>query len=487
MPRYDHFFKKVWLRLISVGLMGAVLVSACQPSPASVTPGEPTPTPKITTSQPELLTLPAKPTPTPTTLPAPSVDPKNLNGITLQFWHPWSGALQGEVDAITAIFNQTNVWGIKVSVKAPGSSGALFDLLHGGLENGELPDVFASTTNQIFELQNNSGKVNNLDSYIFDSQWGLTSQEIADYPLIFWNSAQKGGQRLGIPAQRDVHVLFYNETWAKELGFFAPPDNPVAFRQQVCAAGKANGSDQDKANDGTGGWIINTDALTLLSWMMVFSEQKLPTVETESYNFNTPENQETYIYLRTLFENNCAWISRDLQPYNYFATRAALIYSGTLQDIARQARAQRNSGSTDQWKVIPYPAGERKPILLTSGTSYAMLKSSPEKQLAAWLFMRWMILPRNQVKIISATGLMPVNHSTSDGLIEYQNTYPQWAETLMMVPLLTEAPKLPSWRPVQNLIEDSGWQVFQTSLQAEQVADIPRQLDLMIADILKRR
>jgi hypothetical protein len=40
---------------------------------------------------------------------------------------------------------------------------------------------------------------------------------------------------------------------------------------------------------------------------------------------------------------------------------------------------------------------------------------------------------------------------------------------------------------VQNLIEDSGWQVFQTSLKPEQVADIPRQLDLMIADILKRR
>ncbi|PIZ25991.1 MAG: ABC transporter substrate-binding protein, partial [Chloroflexi bacterium CG_4_10_14_0_8_um_filter_57_5] len=40
------------------------------------------------------------------------------------------------------------------------------------------------------------------------------------------------GQRLGAPAQRSARFLFYNQTWARELGFSAPPATADEFRQQ---------------------------------------------------------------------------------------------------------------------------------------------------------------------------------------------------------------------------------------------------------------
>ncbi len=91
-------------------------------------------------------------------------------------------------------------------------------------------------------------------------------------------------------------MLFYNQTWAKELGFLAYPKTPAEFREQACAAAVSNNTGRILERYGTGGWLIDTDPLTTLSWLDAFGAQALPAEEGQEYTFNTPEGQAALAY-----------------------------------------------------------------------------------------------------------------------------------------------------------------------------------------------
>ncbi|NPV85229.1 MAG: extracellular solute-binding protein [Anaerolineae bacterium] len=461
------------------------LVSACQGAGVQPTPQTITPTTAVL--RPMLTSLPVI-TPTATLVPLPPVDTKTLNGVVVKFWHPWGGEEEQVLRAIVEDFNTHNIWGIHVEASAVGGSSALFDLLIENINSGSLPHVVAAPTNQLADQRIKTVLVD-LNPYVADVQWGLSSQEVAGYAGVIWQQDISEGKRLGVPAQRDVQALFYNRSWARELGFNTPPETPLAFKAQVCAAARQLATDQDAANDGTGGWIVSTDPLVMLSWMLAFGEVYFPAAEEEDFTFDTPDTRQAYAFLKSMYDDGCAWISRLPQPYQYFANRQALVYSGTLADIAPQSRASTASGSQDEWEVITYPlqGTQRKPIALTSGLSYAMLKTDPAEQLASWLFVRWMLLPRHIAGLIEVDGTLPVNHAALEYLEDYRQKYPQWDRAMMLPPLARAAPATASWRVVRGIVQDSARQIYQPTLKADQAEMIPLQLDQMIKEVLQHQ
>jgi len=109
-----------------------------------------------------------------------------------------------------------------------------------------------------------------LNLYLNDPTWGLGKDTIADIPPIFFAQDNVDGNQLGLPAQRSARFLFYNETWAHELGFDTPPTTADEFRQQACAANASYRNDSDPQNDGYGGWIVDTHWQTTYSWLLAF-------------------------------------------------------------------------------------------------------------------------------------------------------------------------------------------------------------------------
>ena len=216
------------------------------------------------------------------------------------------------------------------------------------------------------------------------------------------------GSRLGIPLLRDASVLLYNQSWAQELGFTRPPTTPEEFREQVCAAAAANRSDRTIANDGTGGWIVETRGVTLWSWLRGFDADPIP-AGTDAYQFDTPESEAALAFLRGLVDENCAWKSRLAAPYEYFANRQALVYSGVLEDTLIQEHTMTRLKIGDQWTVIPYPSVDGQPVVVASGPSLAVTSTSPEEQLASWLFVRWLLAPEHLAVLTEAAGGLPVN------------------------------------------------------------------------------
>ena len=116
-----------------------------------------------------------------------------------------------------------------------------------------------------------------------------------------------------------------------ELGFTNPPATADEFRQQACAANAFFRKDADPQNDGYGGWIVDTDSANDL--LLDAGLRRGVLDGNGSYGFQTDPNLAALEFLKTLYDDNCAWLAvdptnpKDIShgPYfDQFAKRLAL-------------------------------------------------------------------------------------------------------------------------------------------------------------------
>lgn len=433
-----------------------LFLAACQPTATPTAAVTPTRTPVVTRTPP-----PPTATPLPTTPVHLQLTTADLVGTKITFWHPWTGDLDQVFESLVTDFNSSNDYGIKVEAMSMGSSSNLIDSVSASIEDGDFPNLIAAAPDQLNTWQQDAGIITALDPYIDHPDWGLTEKETADIPRIYFDQSNFSDTQIGIPALRDGHIIFYNQSWGEELGFKGPPADLGEFKEQACAAYEANLADNDRENDGTGGYIINTDAETILSWLLAFGSDPLPKEEDERYTFNNPGSTDAMVYLREMFDEGCAWRSRLSEPYDYFATRHALFYSGTLSEIAEQKYAFDWHENSDIWTIQAYPVDDIKPVLLVSGQDYAVLAASPKEQLASWLFIRWLIQANNQTQIINASYTFSLSTSGLQSMGSFINRNPQWSLTQTWSAFAQPLPSLSSWHIAHCILNDLGWQLYQ--------------------------
>jgi multiple sugar transport system substrate-binding protein len=471
-------------------LPAALILSACipaSPAPAS-TLDQPTltgttgPIPAVTG------TISSSPTLTPTLTPSIAVDPATLRGLSLQVWHAFTGGAGEFFASQVSQFNAANEWGIVVSQAGYGDYTTLFEAVNTSLESsGRTPELVAALPEQTLSWDA-SASIVDLSPYLSDPVWGLGNDSLAAIPRIFWAQDDLNGKQLGVPAQRSARFLFYNQTWAHELGFDNPPATADEFRRQVCAANASFRTDPSPQNDGFGGWIVDTDWQTSYSWLLAFGGGAVVSVPAgdvvngNAYNFLTDPNQTALGFLKSLFDDNCAWLSEEPTPYDSFARRSALFVSGDLAEVPMAVESMSRLKNADEWTLVPFP-GTSGSVLVTYGPSYSLLKSTPEKQLAAWLFTRWLLSPENQAGWVETTGLFPLLNSVLDLIGPYRTASPQWNAAVGDLSLAQGVPQLASWRKVRYVLEDGTRVIFLTGLTLDQIPSVLAEMDSTAKEI----
>jgi multiple sugar transport system substrate-binding protein len=430
-------------------------VTACQPLAPSPTGSAPPPV----TSTPELGLAGGI---------RPSVATDALKGVNIQAWYPWLGVEASLFESAVTEFNRTNEWGILVTSSAKNNYTELYDQVTTSLPSPDRPQLVIALPEQA-QQWDAGGYVTDLTGYLNDSQYGLTRTEQDDFPVVFLAQDAIAGRRLGMPAERTARFIVYNSTWAKALGFEAAPRNAGEFREQACRAHQGMLTDSDKSNDAQGGWLVDTSAMTFLSWMMAFGGGVL---EGDGFRFLTPKNLTALTYVKQLYDDGCAWTALPGgDAPAAFAGRKALFATASLEELASYARAMGAANNGDDWTVLGFP-GPVQDGLLAYGSSYVLLKSTPERQLAAWLFVRWLLSTKNQTGWVTTTGLFPLRTSSLASLTDYQNSHPQWAAAVDLLPQAQIQPQLASWRQVRVMIGDGFDSMFRSNTPSGRVAEI---------------
>jgi ABC-type glycerol-3-phosphate transport system substrate-binding protein len=275
--------------------------------------------------------------------------------------------------------------------------------------------------------------------------------------------------------------MFYNTTWANELGFSAPPTSPAEFKEQACASAEANNSDDNPDNDGTGGWFVNTGASTVAGWVFAFGgEIEVP---GEGYQFNTPEMAAALEFLQDLYASGCAWAPENRYPNPEFATRQGLFFTSSIAGLPFQASAFEDAGSDDEWTVVPFPSTSGDPVIDVYGPSFAMITATPKEQLATWIFMKWFTESANQASWIEVSGYYPTRASTLDFLDDYIAANPQWAASRDLLAYGKFEPRFESWSSVRGAVQDTVAQLFQEDFDPATIGALLEALDAEAAEL----
>jgi multiple sugar transport system substrate-binding protein len=441
-------------------LVFAVILTGCAPAatPAAVpaeteAPAAPTSAPPPTAVVTEAPKPEATEAPTATEEPMkPAIDP---TGQTVNFWHVWgTGQPNTTMLAIVDDFNSTNEYGITVNALDQGQYNNLEDAFNAAIQSGDLPDLVTGYTNAMANWYAVDAIVD-LSPYVNDPDFGLSPEEQA----AFFKGSMDGGKApdgtlFAFPISQSENVLFYNSGWAKELGFDKPPANYAEFKDQACAAAKANASDANPDNDGTGGLVLYPGASNVASFVFANGGNML-NAAGDGYDFTDQTVVDTAEFMKDMWDNGCAYATESY-PNPEFATRKALFTMSSTAGLPYQIAAfDAEDAIKDDWTIAPFPGKEGGQAVDLFGQYVAIANTNPERMMATWVFVKYLTSPEVQAKWIQGSAYYPTRSDTLPLIEEYSSQNPIWAYGLTFLDSGKAEPAWASWTTVRRDVQDT--------------------------------
>ncbi|UCG00100.1 MAG: ABC transporter substrate-binding protein [Spirochaetaceae bacterium] len=345
------------------------------------------------------------------------VDP---TGVEITYWHQFTRFQQETLEALVEEFNNTNQWNIKVTAEFGGRYNDLYNKMVTAIAAGRVPDLVAAYQNEAAAYQV-SGALVDINDYIDDPQWGL-GEERSDYFEGFLQqdvNAQFGGSRLGFPPNRSLELLYYNLDWLKQMGFSAPPKNWDEF-YQMCKKATDPAKNQY-------GYAINTGASNVFG-QVISRGGEVAKADGSGYTYNTRQMKDSMAFMKKLYDEGASRkIAEQYGEQNDFANWKVLFTMSSTAGLPYYAGsvAKGEQGPFD-WSVGAVPHTTARPALDIYGASVSIPKSTPQRQLAAWLLVKYLTQPGPQAKWVEATNYFPVRKSTAEQLGTYLSKNPNY-------------------------------------------------------------
>ncbi len=200
------------------------------------------------------------------------------------------------------------------------------------------------------------------------------------------------------------------------------------------------------------------------------------------FRFDSEANAAALTRLVELREAGCAWLPASLTNYENLAARRALFLSGSLSEIPAQRAAFAAANSADEWTLLAF-SGET-PAVPVYGLDAALFRTDDRRQLAAWLFLRWLSEPEQQARLARATGWLPVSRAGADLLAGDFAANPQKGAAQTLLADAVSAPALPGWDVASRVLADGFAYLFRAfpSVSAQETLE---QMDAVVNDLLK--
>ena len=264
-----------------------------------------------------------------------------------------------------------------------------------------------------------------LNPYVKDPKWGI-GKEIGDFFEGFINqdvNAQFGGARLGFPPNRSIEVMYCNLALLKSAGITAPPRtwNEFALDCQKVT----------KAAAGTYGYALdNLDASHVYA-LVVSRGGEFARPDGKGYTLNTPQMKETMLFMQGLLKQGFARkIPKKYDDQTDFGNGLAAFTLGSTSGLSFYDKAVKaNRNGPFNWVIAPVPqaTATAAPAIDLFGASLSVPRSTPEKQLAAWLFIRWFSEPKQQARWAHVSMYFPVRRAAEPMIRDLLEANPKFA------------------------------------------------------------
>lgn len=343
--------------------------------------------------------------------------------VTISLWHNFGGQMQTTMDAQVQDFNATvgKEKGIIVSVTSISSSASLQEKLTmiaaGDPGAPQMPDIttcYPATATLLAK----KGLLVPLEDY-------FTADELGDYLSMFLAEGRLADGKLYVfPFAKSTEVLFLNQTlfnaFAAATGVTV--ESLSTFEGIARAAMRyyqwTDAQTPSIPHDGKDFYMADS----IFNLAQVGMEQMgVSLFDGETLRLDTPEFERLWNTI--------------LEP----AVRGGYaLYDGYSSDLSKTGGIICSTGSTAgilfygeeitypdntklpvEYSVLPYPVFEEgKSIAIQRGSGLVVAKSTPIKEEAAAIFLKWFTSPQQNMGFVASTGYLPVTHEAFTNHLE---------------------------------------------------------------------
>jgi len=464
--------------LFAIVMIAALVLGACA-KPTAVPTVEETAAPVVEETEAPVV---VEPTEAPTE--PPVVDPwaEVVPAKEIVWWHQHTGeAREAAIAKIISDFNATNEYGITVTAEYAGSYGDIFNKMLPILNTTDVPDVVVGYQNQVatYQLADSMFDMNELINH---PTYGLTQEEQDDFfPGFFAQDVLSlfDNQRLGLAPNRSMEVMYYNMDWLKELGYDAPPTTPEQFKEMACKAAATPFSGATEGAASPTGYELSIDTSRFASWTFAFGGDMFD-YEANQFTLNSPAAVEAWTFLQGLFADGCArLVTENYGDQTDFGNGTLLFAVGSSSGLLYYGDAVAADGTPFEWGVTAIPHTTPDPVMNIYGASVSIPKSTPERELAAWLFVKYYTSAEVNAAWAKASGYFPVKASIADEVTaEFPGNQEAYATAISLLPYGVFEPPVPGY----DFVRDNVIEVVMTSIVDDVTTDVKALLDQATVD-----
>ncbi|QQO08605.1 ABC transporter substrate-binding protein [Breznakiella homolactica] len=391
-----------------------------------------------------------------------SGDSSSSGKMELTFFYPVQvgGPLTKLIDQICDDFTKENP-NIVIKPVYTGNYDDTVVKIQTAIQGKNPPDFFINLATQRFSMAA-SGAAIPLDDLIAAD--GAAGQAyINDFLEGFMEDSWVDGKIYSIPFQRSTMVMFYNKDAFREAGL-DPEKPPVTWAQLVEYSQKltkrdASGNVQRYGvglalNSGSAQWGFTGFALQNSA-----DGRNLMSEDGKKVYFDTPENVEALQFWLDL-QNRYNVMQKGIVqwtdlPGQFLAGQVAMIYhtTGNLTNI--------NNNADFEFGVCFLPGNKRQAAPTGGGNFYISAGISPERQKAAWEFIKFATTPERTAQWNVDTGYVATRKSAMNTQImkDYYASVPQAKVAFDQIPLakpeLTTYDAARMWRILNDNIQSA--------------------------------
>ncbi|MFM8302837.1 MAG: ABC transporter substrate-binding protein [Actinomycetota bacterium] len=347
-----------------------------------------------------------------TKCPVRALDKATGKPVEIVMWHSMPRASEETLQRLTDRFNaaQTDV---RVKLLNTTSYSDTFTKYRAGLSSGELPDLVQIQDTSLQGMIDSQSVVP-IGACVEADRYD--TRDIIPRALSYWTVA---GTLYGMPFNVSNPVLYYNQLAFQKAGL--DPGAPPATLNEVRAAA------QKLVDTGTTkyGYSIKLDPWYLEHWL---AKSGKPYVDNgngrakraTAVAFDTKAGREIFAWLDKMVDDKLALNTGppagnidNLLAIGAGNAAMTIDTSGNLGSILQVL----GSGQYPDVKIgvapMPGPVG-RGGVLVGGAALYIPKASSPEKQAAAWRFVKFLLEPSSQAEWSVGTGYVPLRRSALD-------------------------------------------------------------------------
>ena len=384
--------------------------------------------------------------------------------IALTLWHTQTGVNAAALQAMVDRFNSTNGKGITVTLQYQGSYTQLYQKNLSAIQAGALPELAVAYESFVADYMK-ADVVLNLDPYVNSAKNGLDKASQADIYKPYFDTnrfPQFGNQLLSFPFTKSLFLQYNNEDILKEIGKSAPKTWDE-FEATAKAASKT-GPDGKPTRYG---WAIVINASNFNGWILSRGGQ-LMSADQKTVAWDQQPAIDAITMMKRMIDNGSAYVPKgfDYQTDFGIAKVAFVQESSTGRPFFVSSFKQPIT-----WSLTNIPQKDAaKPATVQYGANVAIFKSTPEKQLASWLFVKWFADAAQTAEWAVKSSYMPVRKSAgdTDTLKNAWKTDVQGKSAFDQIATSVPEPNVRGQQDIRTVIED-----MLNAVVAGKVTDIP--------------